>query len=88
MSPPRSAKPEFQEQFITSEIYGLGGTVKLTAIAQLLLQGRGPLASTGCDHGAFVNTRGERAAGARLASAHLWRALSFLDSPGVSSHLV
>lgn len=46
--------------YISSEIYGLGGTIKLGAIANLLLRGSGPLASTGCDHGAFVNTRGGR----------------------------
>lgn len=44
--------------YLSSEIYGMGGTIRLGAIAALLLQGKGPLATTGCDHGAFVNTRG------------------------------
>ncbi|GBF88787.1 choline dehydrogenase [Raphidocelis subcapitata] len=52
------SKPEYQDMYISSEIYGIGGTIRLGAIAQLLLQGRGPLATTGCDRGAFVNTRG------------------------------
>lgn len=44
--------------YVSSEIYGVGGTIKLGAIAKLLLQGKGPLATTGCDHGALVSTRG------------------------------
>ncbi|KAI8470464.1 MAG: GMC oxidoreductase-domain-containing protein [Monoraphidium minutum] len=52
------SKPEYQPMYVTSEVYGLGGTIRLGAIAKLLLQGRGPLTTTGCDHGALVNTRG------------------------------
>jgi hypothetical protein len=60
--------------YLSSEIYGLGGTIRLGAIAQLLLQGRGPLATTGCDRGAFVNTHGgghARALPAALSPAGL-----------------
>jgi choline dehydrogenase-like flavoprotein len=51
------SKPEYQDLYVSSEIYGKGGSIRLAAIARLLLQGRGPLATTGCDHGAFVCTK-------------------------------
>jgi hypothetical protein len=43
---------------ITAEIYNDSSRLRLWPILQLLLLGKGPLATTGCDHGAFVNTRG------------------------------
>ena len=54
---------------VTDEIYGPSGRVRLKAVLNWLVRRRGPLTTTGCDHGAFVNTLGE------LEPAHL--ALSF-----------
>ena len=52
----RSAKPEFEKLSVTSEVYDDKCNIKLGAVAQYLFQRRGPLATTGCDHGAFVRT--------------------------------
>jgi hypothetical protein len=38
------------------------GNIKLINYLKYII-GRGPLATTGCDRGAFVNTRGEECAG-------------------------
>jgi fatty acid photodecarboxylase len=46
----------FREMCLTHGIYGDGFKVRASAIASLLLLGRGPLATTGCDRGAFVRT--------------------------------
>ena len=35
------------------------GNIRVSAVLKYLLGGRGPLSSTGCDHGALVNTRGD-----------------------------
>jgi len=51
----------FQEMCLTHEIYGRGNTVRASAVARLLLLGRGPLATTGCDRGAFVRTSSDKA---------------------------
>ncbi|PNW75136.1 hypothetical protein CHLRE_12g514200v5 [Chlamydomonas reinhardtii] len=50
------AKPEFEKLSVTSEVYDDKCNIKLGAVAQYLFQRRGPLATTGCDHGAFVRT--------------------------------
>jgi choline dehydrogenase-like flavoprotein len=51
----------FQEMCLTHAIYGRGNTVRASAVASLLLLGRGPLATTGCDRGAFVRTTADKA---------------------------
>ena len=44
---------------VTDEIYGPSGRLRLKAVLNWLVRRRGPLTTTGCDHGAFVNTLGE-----------------------------
>lgn len=51
-------KQEFEGMSMTAELYDDNSNLKLWPIFQLLALGKGPLATTGCDHGAFVNTRG------------------------------
>lgn len=55
-------KPEYDELTVTSQIYNKSNNIKLSAVLQYLFGRKGPLATTGCDHGAFVSTTGERAA--------------------------
>jgi hypothetical protein len=62
-------KPEHESVAITAEIYNDSSNLRLLPIVQLLLQGKGPLATTGCDHGAFVNTRGAPPLGVCCPSA-------------------
>ncbi|GLC45037.1 hypothetical protein PLESTB_001461800 [Pleodorina starrii] len=50
------AKPEFEGLSVTSEIYDSKCNIRLGAVAKYLFGRRGPLATTGCDHGAFVRT--------------------------------
>lgn len=49
---------EFQGISVTDELIDKRGRVRLTAALNYLLRGKGPLATTGCDHGALVCTRG------------------------------
>lgn len=55
----RRMKPEYEDVAVTSELLTNDGRIKLTHYPNYLLFGRGPLATTGCDRGAFVNTRGK-----------------------------
>jgi choline dehydrogenase-like flavoprotein len=43
---------------ITDEIYHSNGRMRTRAVLNYFLRRKGPLATTGCDHGAFVNTLG------------------------------
>ena len=61
---------------ITAELYDDKSNLKLWPIFQLLALGNGPLATTGCDHGAFVNTRGEKGQGIRV-----WARDEFVRGP-------
>ena len=45
---------------VTDELMHSDGRIRLRAIMKYLLFKKGPLTTTGCDHGAFVSTRGER----------------------------
>ena len=42
---------------ITDEMLGRNGNVRPKALLNYLLRRKGPLTSTGCDHGAFVSTK-------------------------------
>lgn len=44
---------------MSDHIYGPGGTIRKRALLNWLLRGRGPLTSTACDHGAFLNSTGD-----------------------------
>ena len=45
---------------VTDELLRRNGSVRLRAILKYTLFRKGPLATTGCDHGAFVSTTGAR----------------------------
>ena len=51
-------KDAWQGKSISDELVDRRGRVKITSVINWFLRGRGPLASTGCDHGALINTRG------------------------------
>ena len=44
---------------VTDELMHSDGRIRLRAIMKYLLFKKGPLTTTGCDHGAFVSTKGE-----------------------------
>ncbi len=43
---------------VTSQIYDKKSNIRLPEVLRYALTGRGPLATTGCDHGAFLSTKG------------------------------
>lgn len=43
---------------VTDELLHTNGRIRTRAILKYLLFKKGPLATTGCDHGAFVSTAG------------------------------
>ena len=45
---------------VTDELLRKNGSVRLRAILNYTLFKKGPLTTTGCDHGAFVSTMGAR----------------------------
>lgn len=49
-------KDEYDGISISDHIYNKKGGLRKRAILNYLVRGRGPLCSTGCDHGAFVRT--------------------------------
>jgi len=51
-------KEEFDDITVTSQIYDKKNNIKVGAVLQYLLGRKGPLSTTGCDHGAFVSTTG------------------------------
>jgi hypothetical protein len=52
-------KPELENIAVTSELLTDDGRIKIMNYIKYLLFNNGPLATTGCDRGAFVNTRGK-----------------------------
>ncbi|WIA36647.1 hypothetical protein OEZ86_007931 [Tetradesmus obliquus] len=52
-------KPELEHIAVTSELLADDGKIKWQNYPNYFLFGKGPLATTGCDRGAFVNTRGD-----------------------------
>ncbi|KAK9820721.1 hypothetical protein WJX74_003026 [Apatococcus lobatus] len=44
---------------ITDHIYRKSGEIRMRAISNYYLRGRGPLATTACDHGAYMTTSGQ-----------------------------
>lgn len=51
-------KPQFESWTVTNQVYNNQGGIRKRAILNYFLFGKGPLATTGCDRGAFVSTRG------------------------------
>ena len=52
--------PAMSPPLFTADLPGAGGRIRVRAIMKYLLFKKGPLATTGCDHGAFVSTKGEQ----------------------------
>eukprot|EP00891_Asterochloris_glomerata_P004901 jgi/Astpho2/4901/Aster-05830 len=67
---------------VTDEIYGPSGRLRLKAVLNWLVRRRGPLTTTGCDHGAFVNTLGGKQADLQLRFVPA----SSLNNDGVSAY--
>lgn len=59
VSTPCRLKPELENVAVTSELLTDDGRIKIMNYIKYLLFNNGPLATTGCDRGAFVNTRGK-----------------------------
>ncbi|KAK9805156.1 hypothetical protein WJX72_002610 [[Myrmecia] bisecta] len=53
------AKEEVGAIAITDEIYHKSGRLRTRAMLNYFLRRKGPLTTTGCDHGAFVSTAGQ-----------------------------
>lgn len=68
---------------ITNQIYKDGAKIRLTAVADWLLRGRGPLATTGCDHGAFLRSTGSGQPDVQLRFVPAMA----IDPDGVSSYV-
>lgn len=52
--------PEGVKDFtIAEEVTGLGFFGAAKALAKIKLQGKGPMTSSGCEQGCFINTKGE-----------------------------
>lgn len=49
---------EIQGISVTDELIDKRGRLRLSAILNYFIRGRGPMATTGCDHGALISTRG------------------------------
>jgi hypothetical protein len=47
----------YDDLTVTSQIYDKRSNIKIPTVIQYLLNRNGPLATTGCDHGAFVSTK-------------------------------
>jgi hypothetical protein len=56
-------KEEFDNLTVTSEIYDKKNNIKPSAVLKYLFVRKGPLATTGCDHGAFLSTTGKEGMG-------------------------
>ncbi|GMH38701.1 hypothetical protein BSKO_06585 [Bryopsis sp. KO-2023] len=51
-------KPQYESWCVTDHVYNNHGGIRKRALLNYLLFKRGPLATTGCDRGAFVSTTG------------------------------
>lgn len=71
---------------VTDHIYNPRGGLRKRAIANYLLRGRGPLTSTGCDHGAFVRTPAARAGALPDLQIRFVPGMA-LDPDGVSTYV-
>jgi hypothetical protein len=63
---------------VTSELLTDDGRIKIVNYIKYLLFNNGPLATTGCDRGAFVNTRGEAICSLRMLVLRLGRLVMLL----------
>lgn len=53
---------------VTDELLHTNGRIRTRAILKYLLFKKGPLATTGCDHGAFVSTAGVQSCTLKLCA--------------------
>jgi len=82
-------KPSAGGLSVTDEVMHGDGRVRVRAVLNYLLRRRGPLTTTGCDHGAFVAT-GARAAALGPATPDLQIRLApalALDADGIGSYV-
>ena len=69
---------------VTDELMHSDGRIRVRAIMKYLLFKKGPLTTTGCDHGAFVSTRGERSGSAKHMLSQIGGSLRvWLESGGL-----
>lgn len=52
-------KPQYDGTALSDHIYNSKGQIRKRAVLNYLLRRRGPLTTTGCDHGGFVRTAGQ-----------------------------
>lgn len=76
-------KEEFDDLAITSQIYNKSNNIRKRSILKYLFLGRGPLTSTGCEHGAFVSTTGSGEADLQIRFVPGFA----LDPDGVGSYI-
>jgi choline dehydrogenase-like flavoprotein len=80
-------KAKYDGIALSDHIYNEKGQIRKRAILNYLLRGRGPLTSTGCDHGAFVRTAAAAAAGALPDLQIRFVPGMALDPDGVSTYV-
>jgi choline dehydrogenase-like flavoprotein len=81
-------KPRYDGTTLSDHIYNEKGALRKRAILNYLLRGRGPLTSTGCDHGAFVLTDGGKRRGERMPNLQIRFVPGMaLDPDGVSTYV-
>ena len=69
---------------VTDELLHKNGSLRLRAKLNYALRRRGPLTTTGCDHGAFVDTKGLPAL--RLGGRHSCLLLRYDNHMGRTRH--
>ena len=79
-------KPAYDGTSLSDHIYSPKGKIRKRAILNFFLRGRGPLTSTGCDHGAFVRTPANRAGAQPDLQIRFVPGMA-LDPDGVSTYV-
>jgi choline dehydrogenase-like flavoprotein len=79
-------KDKYDGTTLTDHIYNEKGGLRKRAIANYLLRRRGPLATTGCDHGAFLRTPSSKSASLPDLQVRFVPGMA-LDPDGVSTYV-
>lgn len=77
-------KPQYDEMSVTNEFYDKNNNIKISAILQYLFTKTGPMATTGCDHGAFLSTTGTTQADLQLRFVPA----ASLSPDGISAYVI
>ena len=80
-------KPKYEGTSLTDHIYNEKGSIRKRALLNYVVRRRGPLATTGCDHGAFVRSPAATAAGSLPDLQIRFVAGMALDPDGVSTYV-